>query len=433
MQIRLALLAKGSYNSRPGEENSLTDKRKAWAVMVVVFLASIVVAAGRFKVPPVLPVLMDELQVDMVTGGWLMSLSSVAGIVLAIPAAFLLTRIGLKLTGLVAMGCAVVGTVVGALATGTPAILLGRVIEGVSVSLMVVMAPTAISLWFPPRERGLPMGIWTSWVPIGNVLMFNLAHPVMVGYGWRAVWWLGAVFSLVALVLVGLVVDSPPQESSEGSSATAPPGEFGRMLLNGSAWLLALAFGAFGFALLGYNTWAPKFLTDTLQVEPAAANAYASLMFLAAVPANIIAGWLINRLKDRYSMLPAAFFLTTILFFWGFRLDSVGVVVPYMLVLGFVSNFVPTAVFTLAPETMPRIQLASLGLAIVMTGTNMGSVAGPPALGAILSSGDWFAGSICLVAAMAVGTVAAWYVARRLRSESHGSLSPEIPNPPPQS
>jgi nitrate/nitrite transporter NarK len=263
--------------------------------------------------------------------------------------------------------------------------------------------------------------------------MFNLAHPVMVGYGWRAVWWLGAVFSLVALVLVGLVVDSPPQESSEGSSATAPPGEFGRMLLNGSAWLLALAFGAFGFALLGYNTWAPKFLTDTLQVEPAAANAYASLMFLAAVPANIIAGWLINRLKDRYSMLPAAFFLTTILFFWGFRLDSVGVVVPYMLVLGFVSNFVPTAVFTLAPETMPRIQLASLGLAIVMTGTNMGSVAGPPALGAILSSGDWFAGSICLVAAMAVGTVAARYVARRLRSESHGSLSPEIPNPPPQS
>ena len=63
--------------------------------MVVVFVASIAVAANRFKVPPVLPVLMDELQVDMVTGGWLMSLSSVAGVILAIPTAFLLTRIGL--------------------------------------------------------------------------------------------------------------------------------------------------------------------------------------------------------------------------------------------------------------------------------------------------------------------------------------------------
>ena len=38
--------------------------------MIVVFVASVAVAANRFKVPPVLPVLMDELQVDMVTGGW---------------------------------------------------------------------------------------------------------------------------------------------------------------------------------------------------------------------------------------------------------------------------------------------------------------------------------------------------------------------------
>ena len=140
----------------------MTDKRTAWTVMVVVFIASIAVAANRFKVPPVLPVLMDELQVGMVTGGWLMSLSSVAGIVLAIPVAFLLTRIGLKFTGLVALGCALAGAVVGALATGTTAMLLGRVIEGISVALIAVLAPTTISLWFPPRERGIPMGIWAT-------------------------------------------------------------------------------------------------------------------------------------------------------------------------------------------------------------------------------------------------------------------------------
>ena len=361
--------------------------------MVVVFVASIAVAANRFKVPPVLPVLMDELQVGMVTGGWLMSLSSVAGIVLAIPVAFLLTRIGLKFTGLVALGCAMAGAVVGALATGTTAMLLGRVIEGISVALIAVLAPTTISLWFPPRERGLPMGIWAAWVPVGNVVMFNLAHPLVNAHGWRAVWWFGALFAFAAFLLVGLVLASPPQPGSEKSSASAPPRDFGRMLLNPSAWLLALTFGAFGFCLLGYNTWAPKFLNDTLHIELAAANAYASLMFLAGIPANIIAGWLINRLRDRYSMLPAAFLLTTILFFWGFRLESVSIVAPYMVALGFVSNFIPTATFTLAPETMPRIQLASLGLAIVMAGTNVGSVAGPPALGAVVSSGSWSAGS----------------------------------------
>jgi predicted MFS family arabinose efflux permease len=399
------------------EDNQLTDKRKAWAVMVVIFIASIVVAANRFKVPPVLPILMDELQVDMVAGGWLMSVSSLAGVILAIPAAFLLTRIGLKLTGLVALGCAMTGAVIGALATGAGVMLLGRVVEGVSVSLIAVLAPTAISLWFPPRERGLPMGIWAAWVPVGNVVMFNVAHPLMNALGWRAVWWFGTLFALAAFVLVGLVVSSPPQTGSGRGSAPAPPKDFGRMLLNPSTWLLALAFGAFGFCLLGYNTWAPKFLTDTLHIEPAAANAYASFMFLAAIPANVIAGWLINRLKDRYSLLPAAFLITTILFFWSFHLESVNVVLPYMITLGFASNFIPTATFTLAPETMPSIKYAGLALAMIMAGTNVGSVTGPPALGAILSTGGWPAGSTCLVIVMGLGTITSWYVAKRLRAK----------------
>lgn len=81
----------------------MADRRKAWAVMVVVFVASIAIAANRFKVPPALPALMAELRVDMVTGGWMMSVQDVAGIVLAIPGALLLARIGLKLTGLVAL------------------------------------------------------------------------------------------------------------------------------------------------------------------------------------------------------------------------------------------------------------------------------------------------------------------------------------------
>lgn len=386
-------------------------------MMVVVFIASIVVAANRFKVPPVLPVLMDDLQIGMVTGGWLMSVSSVAGILLPIPAALLLSHLGLKLTGLIALGCAVAGALIGALAPGATAMLLGRTIEGVSVSLIAVLAPTTISLWFPPRERGLPMGIWAAWVPVGNVLMFNMAHPLMDAFGWRAVWWFGAIFSSMAFVLVGLVLVSPPQTSSSESNTPSPPGDLGRMVLNPSAWLLALAFGAFAFCLLGYNTWAPKFLTDALHIEPAAANAYASVMFLAAIPANILAGWLINRMKDRYKMLPTAFLITTLLYFWSFRLESVSLVLPYMVALGFASNFIPTATFTLSPDTMPRIEYASLALAIVMVGSNVGAVAGPPVLGAVLSTGRWSASSITLLIVMAIGTIISWYVAKRLRGQ----------------
>jgi nitrate/nitrite transporter NarK len=313
------------------------------------------------------------------------------------------------------MTCALVGGVLVAMATGAGVMLLGRAIEGISVSLMVVLAPTAISLWFPPRERGIPMGIWATWVPVGNVLMFNLAHPLMNALGWRAVWWFGLLLSAVAFVLVALVLSSPPQAESGESSAIAPPREFGRMLLNPTAWLLALSFALFGFCILGYNTWAPTYLTDTLNIQPDAASFFASVMFLAGIPANILTGWLINRLKDRYRLLPLAFLATTVLFFWSFRLGNVGIVVPYMIALGLASNSVPTTTFTLAPETMPSIQLASVGLGIVMAGTNIGSLAGPPALGAVVSTAGWTAGSTFLVIVMTVGTIVSWYVAKRLR------------------
>ena len=62
----------------------------------------------------------------------------------------------------------------------------GGMLEGVGGGLIAVAAPAAISAWFVPWERGLPMGIWTTWVPIGNVLMFNAAHPLLESFGWQA-------------------------------------------------------------------------------------------------------------------------------------------------------------------------------------------------------------------------------------------------------
>jgi MFS family permease len=391
----------------------MNQKKRAWAVMMAAFLASIAVAVNAYKVPPVMRVLMADLGVGMVTGGWLMSAVSVASLILAIPSAFLLMRLGLKVTGMVALGCSVTGAIIGSQATGATTLLLARLIEGGGGALITVTASAAISAWFEPQDRGLPMGIWATWVPIGNVLIFNLAHPLLNAFGWQAVWWFGASFALLALLIYGLVVTEPP-ESEQHEQAL--PRSFGRMLFNPTSWLLALAWGTFAFSLVAYNTWAPAFLIETLSINPALANSYASTMFLAAIPANIIAGWLLGRLENRSRLLPVTFLITTVLFFWSFRLGSVSVVVPYMIALGFVSNFIPAASFTLAPETMPSLQFASLSLALLTVGSNSGSLTGPPVLGAILSTGNWTAGSICLVMVMGAGTMIGWLVSKRLRA-----------------
>jgi MFS family permease len=408
----------------------LTSERKAWAVMLAVFLASVAVAASRFKVPPSLPTLMADLGLSMAAGGWLMSIFSVNIIVLAIPAALILGRLGPRITGLAALGCSLAGSVGGALAPSAGVLLAARTVEGVGLAVMAVVAPSVISLWFRPEARGLPMGIWVTWVPLGSVIMFNVAQPLETIFGWRAIWWFSAVLTLVAAVVYALVVTLPPRNGPDVPPPTLPTGSTLRALLNPSLGLLALAFALFAFTILGYNTWAPSYLSSALGIDARMANLYTSLMFIAAIPANIFAGWLLDRTRHGTILLSTSFLLTSLLFFWSFRLGSLRLVAPYMLALGSISNILPPGYFALAPESVNRPDpgrlgpgrreaagavRASLALAAILAGSNVGALAGPPVLGALLSSGPWTWGSTCLVIVAILGTIVTFVAGQTMR------------------
>jgi MFS family permease len=98
---------------------------------------------------------------------------------------------------------------------------------------------------------------------------------------------------------------------------------------------------------------------------------------------------------------------TGLLYLWSFRLSSVAVVVSYLLILGLVSNFVPTAAFTLTPETVPNPALVGPALAALNVGANLGVLLGPPLLGAIAGGGQWSRGTAALIAVSGVGVAAA--------------------------
>jgi sugar phosphate permease len=260
-----------------------------------------------------------------------------------------------------------------------------------------------------------------------------VAHPLTNTFGWQAVWWFGALLAFAALVVFALVVTEPPglgpagprpaggqvqagQPAAVSGGAPSSLAAFFRTLLNLPAWLLALSFGLFGFAVIGYNTWAPAFLTETLSIPPAGASFYASLMFLAAVPGNLAAGWTLDRTPSRHPLLTAAFVVTGAMLAWSFGLRAVWIVAPYMLVMGFFSNWIPTITFALAPEKVNSIEFAGLGLAMAISMGNIGSLVGPPVLAKAVEGGDWSAGSVLIVLAMAGGTLATaavWWLARR--------------------
>ncbi len=397
----------------------MTNTRKAWAVMLAAYLAGVAIALNQSKVPPAMQVLLQSLHMDTTTGGWLMSAFAVAGIILGIPAAFVLAKLGPKVSGLIAIGCTLLGSIVGALATGAAMLLGGRVIEGIGLGLITVIAPAVISMWFPLEKRGMPMGIWASWAPVGGFLMYNLAGPLLGSFGWQSIWWFGALFALIAFVIYAVVVSAPPGSETASERSPAANGSFGRLLFNPASWILALVFAAFNFTFMAYATWAPFYFNQALGVNAPTASFYASLMSLAVIPMTIIAGWMLDRFKQRHLILIAAMVISSLLFVASFQLGSANAIVPYMIVLGLVGGFIPTATFTLAPETMPDLKFAGLALGIVSVGQNLGMFFGPPVVGSAIAGGNWVAGIMPLIVSLIIGLAAAiWLSARQPKSQA---------------
>jgi MFS family permease len=67
---------------------------------VVVLLASMAAPINYYKVPPLMPLLMSAFHLTGGKAGMLMSIFAVVGILLSIPAGFILTRLGYRATGL---------------------------------------------------------------------------------------------------------------------------------------------------------------------------------------------------------------------------------------------------------------------------------------------------------------------------------------------
>lgn len=204
-------------------------------------------------------------------------------------------------------------------------------------------------------------------------------------------------------LLYSFVVSAPANAGSPKLTTQRPP--FMRGLRNPAAWLLGLAFGCFTFCFLATSTWAPSYLTETLGIDLARASFYVSLFSLAGIGGNVVAGWAINRVRRRHSLMIGATIVCTVGFGFVFSLGREALVAPFMLSLGFIGNFIPTSCFTLAPETAEQPELAGMAMALLLVGSNLGVLVGPPVSGALLEATSWTTGGILLAIVMAFGTI----------------------------
>lgn len=394
-----------------------TDYRSAWFTVFVLLTASAAAPLNQFKVPPVLPLLMDAFGLSVGRAGLLMSVFAVTGLILALPAGFIFQKLGYRITGLLAVGSVIVGASIGALSASTGMMLISRVIEGVGTSFMAVVAPAVIALWFPADKRGTPMGVWATWVPLGSTIMFVVA-PLLAGrWNWQGVWGFGSFFALVGWLLYYFFIKPAPEQSA-GMDSSAASGrmtarDLGPVLHNRDLWLISLLFCCFNLAFIAFVTWTPTFLNAIRGMSLARASLLIGIVPMSTIVSLPISGWISDRVGSRKVVCVIPMILLMLLWPLVFFVRE-GLFLLLVITIGLVGGFIPTGIFSAGVEVVGDERLAGMAMAVIMVGQNAGMLLGPLVFGWIVeATGGWQIAFWALVPVCAAGAIAGWMAKMR--------------------
>jgi len=388
--------------------------RSPWFILIIILLASLAAPLNQFKVPPVMPLLMEAFGVSAAKAGLLMSLFAITGLFLAIPAGFIFQKLGYRLTGMIAILSLVIGAASGALSRGFDLMLASRLVEGTGMSLMSVVAPAVIASWFSPKTRGKAMGVWAVWVPLGSTIMFLLAPALADRWNWPGIWWFGCFYAVLVGFLYFLFLKSSPEQPSKPSrkdpSSKLPNQWLASVLSNRDLWLISLLFACFNFVFIAFITWAPTFLHQTRGMSLARAAFLVSLASILTIVACPTSGWVSDRTGTRkwVAVIPMALMapLYPLSFFAGENCFP-----ALVITLGFISGFVPTGVFSGAVEMVRDERLSGMAMAVIQIGQNAGMLLGPLVFGWIIESGGGWQTAFWVLAPVSIlGAVAGWGV-----------------------
>lgn len=386
--------------------------RSPWFILIIILLASLAAPLNQFKVPPVMPLLMGAFGVSAAQAGLLMSLFAITGLFLAIPAGFIFQKLGYRLTGMIAILSLVIGAGWGAFSRGFDILLASRFVEGAGMSLMSVVAPAVIALWFSPESRGKAMGVWAVWVPLGSTIMFLLAPALAGRWNWPGVWWFGCFYAVLVgflyLVFLKSKPGQPPDPKGEASSGRMPDHGLAKVLSNRDLWLTSFLFCCFNFVFIAFITWAPTFLHQVRGISMARAAFLVSLTTILTIIACPTSGWVSDRIGTRKWVAVIPMVLMAPLFPLFFSAGETGFLSLAVLV-GFIGGFVPTGVFSGAVETVGDERLSGMAMAVIQIGQNAGMLLGPLVIGWVIESGGGWQTAFWVLAPVSIlGAMAGW-------------------------
>jgi len=377
-------------------------RNSRYLILFIVFSAGVAAPLNQFKVPPMMNQLMSALGVNLAVSGWFMSVFALVGVLFALPSGYLIRKIGMKFSGIIALSALLAGSVTGGLSHSAGILIFSRVIEGVGLCLISVTGPASISAWFPDDKRGMAMGIWATWVPTGTIIMYLLAP--LLGE-WRSAWFFTSVYTAAVLVLFALFFHMP----AEYTQTRAQDEERRCPYKEKNIWFLAAVFMTSTIVIVAVKTYAPVFLEQKHGLSTAKASGLTVLIMLFSLITAPLSGWLSDVFKSRKVLLISGILLACFSMTFLFS-SSTAYFAVLLILLGITGGIVPTATFSSVPEIMKLPRLTGQGMSVIALGQNVGMFAGPVMFSFLADYYSWQTAGVFMVPLLICACITAFFI-----------------------
>ena len=360
-----------------------------WPVLALVTIAHALGALSVLSVAPLSPFLLDALALSRAQVGLLLPAVYLGGVMMSLPAGWLTDRLGVRLT--LGGGLLVIGALVMAAAwtASLPALLGALVLAGFGFSVLNPSTGKAVVEWFPPRGRGLAMGIKQTGLTLGGLTGALTLPPLALASGWRYALGTAGALSVVAAILVLLVYRTPAAPAAVAVTAWPRLAELIVFMRRPGVIVVFLSGLALSTAQSSVLAYLALYAKETYAISAVAAGQVLALAHLGGTAARL--GW--GAASDRFfggrwrpgvvasALLGAAAYALLAL---GAELPAAGIL-PLAIVAGAGAFGWVGLYFALVAE-IGGARYAGLLTGVAVAFAWSGVLVGPPLFGLLLGS-----------------------------------------------
>ena len=230
-------------------------------LLFLLFLAGVAMRMTILAMPPVIPLVHDELHMSETQVGLLIGLPLALFAVAAVPGSLLIARIGPKLAVIVGMVMAAFASGARGAAIDVTTLYAAAIATGFGIAIMQPGMPTLVREWLPSRIA-LGTIAYSSGMLIGSTIASSLTIPFVLplfGGSWRRdlVFW-----AVPALLIAPVFYLLSPRRHERDTGPDAIGGRWWPDWKNPLTWLLGFALGCNNSSFFSTNAFLGEYLVS---------------------------------------------------------------------------------------------------------------------------------------------------------------------------